>query len=84
MVCPAKDLTALPGDADPQQLAMISINPPGAYLLLDQFVQLQSGDYIAIKCCQFVGRAMDRRFRKAEAGPRGRFGPTPGRSRSRA
>jgi len=31
MVCPAKDLIALPGDADLQQLAMISINPPTAY-----------------------------------------------------
>jgi len=36
MVCPAKDLIALPGDADPQQLAMIRINPPTAYLLLDR------------------------------------------------
>jgi len=69
MVCPAKDLIALPGDADPQQLAMIRINPPTAYLLLDQFVQLQSGDYVAINAANssiarwIVGFAKQKRVR---------------------
>src|SRR5215470_12759832 len=66
---PAKDLIALPGGADPQQLAMIRINPPTAYLLLDQFVQLQSGDYDAINAANssiarwIVGFAKQKRVR---------------------
>ena len=42
---PAAKLIPLP-DADPQQLAMMTINPPTASLLLSQFVDLQPGDWV--------------------------------------
>lgn len=42
---PAAKLIALP-DADPQQLAMMTINPPTASLLLSEFVTLQPGDWV--------------------------------------
>ncbi|MQK16885.1 alcohol dehydrogenase, partial [Escherichia coli] len=42
---PAAKLIPLP-DADPQQLAMMTINPPTASLLLGQFVDLQPGDWV--------------------------------------
>ncbi|MBC9251523.1 alcohol dehydrogenase [Pseudomonas alcaligenes] len=42
---PAAKLIPLP-DADPQQLAMMTINPPTASLLLSQFVNLQPGDWV--------------------------------------
>ena len=42
---PADKLIPLP-DADPQQLAMMTINPPTASLLLSQFVDLQPGDWV--------------------------------------
>ncbi len=48
MVFPATDLIVLPEDADPRQLAMVSINPPSALLLLEKFLELQQGDWIAI------------------------------------
>jgi NADPH:quinone reductase-like Zn-dependent oxidoreductase len=48
MVFPATDLIVLPEDADPRQLAMVSINPPSAYLLLEKFLELQQGDWIAM------------------------------------
>jgi NADPH:quinone reductase-like Zn-dependent oxidoreductase len=48
MVINAEGVVALPADADPQQLAMLSINPPSAHLLLEAYVQLQSDDWIVI------------------------------------
>ncbi len=48
IVVNADGLVALPADADPQQLAMLTINPPTAHLLLETYVQLQSGDWIVI------------------------------------
>ncbi len=42
---PALGLIPLP-EADLDQLSMITINPPTAYLLLDDFVDLQAGDWI--------------------------------------
>jgi NADPH:quinone reductase-like Zn-dependent oxidoreductase len=48
VVLPAADLIALPEDADPRQLAMVSINPPSAYLLLEEFLELHQGDWIAL------------------------------------
>ncbi|WP_068825651.1 zinc-dependent alcohol dehydrogenase family protein [Pseudomonas sp. BMS12] len=42
---PADKLIPLP-DADPQQLAMMTVNPPTASLLLSQFVDLQPGDWV--------------------------------------
>jgi len=48
MVVNAEGMVALPADADPQQLAMLSINPPSAHLLLETYVQLQSDEWIVI------------------------------------
>jgi len=42
---PADKLIPLP-EADPQQLAMLTINPPTASLLLSEFVTLQPGDWV--------------------------------------
>ncbi len=41
----AKKLIPLP-DADPRQLAMMTVNPPTASLLLSEFVDLQPGDWV--------------------------------------
>src|SRR5271156_1763776 len=46
MVVSAGGLFALPPDADPQQLAMLAINPPTAALLLSEYVNLKSGDWV--------------------------------------
>lgn len=45
VVAAAHDVIPVP-DADPQQLTMLSINPPTAHLLLDRFVNLQVGDWV--------------------------------------
>ncbi|GAA5442483.1 mycocerosic acid synthase [Microbulbifer sp. NBRC 101763] len=46
MVADAKGLIPLPNDVDPVQLSMITINPPTAYLLLSEFVDLKEGDWV--------------------------------------
>lgn len=46
IVVPAADLFPLPPHADPQQLAMASINPSTAALLLSEFVALSPGDWV--------------------------------------
>lgn len=46
MVAEAKSLVSLPNEADPIQLSMITINPPTAYLMLSEFVDLQKGDWV--------------------------------------
>lgn len=43
---PANVLVALPNHADPVQLAMLTVNPPTASLLLSEFVDLQAGDWV--------------------------------------
>jgi len=48
LVVPAMDLIAIPEDADPRQLSMLSINPPSAHLLLDEYVKLRANDWIAM------------------------------------
>jgi NADPH:quinone reductase-like Zn-dependent oxidoreductase len=48
LVVPAADLIVLSEDADPQQLSMVSVNPPSAYLLLDRYMELRPNDWIAI------------------------------------
>jgi NADPH:quinone reductase-like Zn-dependent oxidoreductase len=48
MVLPATALILLPEDGDPRQLAMVSINPPSAHLLLEKYLDLQQGDWIAM------------------------------------
>jgi len=46
MVIPADGLFALPPGADPQQLAMLAINPPTAALLLSEYVDLKPGEWV--------------------------------------
>jgi NADPH:quinone reductase-like Zn-dependent oxidoreductase len=46
IVISAGGLSALPADADPQQLAMLAINPPTAALLLSDYVDLQPGEWV--------------------------------------
>ena len=48
LIVPAMDLIVLPEDADPRQLSMLSINPPTAHLLLEEYVTLRANDWIAI------------------------------------
>jgi threonine dehydrogenase-like Zn-dependent dehydrogenase len=42
----AEELVVVPRDADPQQAAMMAINPVTAALLLDQYVDLRPGDAV--------------------------------------
>lgn len=42
----AKNLLPLPKDADPLQLAMMTVNPPTALLMLREFVDLQAGEWV--------------------------------------
>ena len=59
IVVPADGLFALPVDVDPQQLAMLTINPPTAALLLSEFVDLQPGDWVIQNAANSgVGRAV--------------------------
>lgn len=46
VVAEAQQLVALPEDADPQQLAMMRINPPTAALLLSEFVTLAPDEWV--------------------------------------
>jgi NADPH:quinone reductase-like Zn-dependent oxidoreductase len=46
VVVSASGLIALPNEADPQQLAMLTVSPPTASLLLSAFVSLQPGDWV--------------------------------------
>ena len=46
MVVSAGGLSPLPPDADPQQLAMLGINPPTAALLLGEYVDLKPGEWV--------------------------------------
>lgn len=46
VVVDAAQLVQLPDEADPQQLSMMTINPPTAALLLSEFVTLGAGDWV--------------------------------------
>jgi NADPH:quinone reductase-like Zn-dependent oxidoreductase len=46
VLAPAEKAIVLPAEIDPQQAAMLSINPPAAALLLEEFVSLKRGDWI--------------------------------------
>ena len=46
VVVEATALVPLPAGADPQQLAMLTVNPPTAWLLLSDFATLQTGDWV--------------------------------------
>ncbi|QIQ01898.1 zinc-dependent alcohol dehydrogenase family protein [Streptomyces liangshanensis] len=55
---PAAGLTALP-DGDVRQYAMLASNPPTAGLILDEFVPLRPGDWVAQNAANGgVGRAL--------------------------
>lgn len=55
---PAAGLTALP-DGDVRQYAMLASNPPTAGLILDEFVSLRPGDWVAQNAANGgVGRAL--------------------------
>jgi len=46
IILPSTGLFPLPQNADPQQLSMLSINPPTAALLLSEYVALKPGDWV--------------------------------------
>ncbi len=46
VLAPAEKAIVLPAEIDPRQAAMLSINPPAAALLLEEFVSLKRGDWI--------------------------------------
>ena len=46
VILPSTGLFPLPQNADPQQLSMLSINPPTAALLLSEYVELKPGDWV--------------------------------------
>ncbi len=46
VVAKANRLIPLPEQADPQQLSMMTINPPTASLLLSEFMPLEQGDWV--------------------------------------
>jgi NADPH:quinone reductase-like Zn-dependent oxidoreductase len=46
VVADAARLMPLPNEADPLQLAMMTVNPPTASLMLSEFVNLQSGEWV--------------------------------------
>ncbi|HEV3251219.1 MAG TPA: zinc-dependent alcohol dehydrogenase family protein [Puia sp.] len=48
VVAKAAGLVMLPPNVDLQQAAMLSINPPTAVLLLEEFVSLNSGDWVVL------------------------------------
>ena len=59
VLAPAEEATVLPPEIDPQQAAMLSINPPAAALLLEEFVSLKPGDWIVQNAANSgVGRAV--------------------------
>src|SRR6266446_4535156 len=59
VLAPAEEAIVLPPEIDPQQAAMLSINPPAAALLLEEFVALKPGDWIVQNAANSgVGRAV--------------------------
>ena len=59
VLAPAEEAIVLPPEIDPLQAAMLSINPPAAALLLEEFVSLQPGDWIVQNAANSgVGRAV--------------------------
>jgi NADPH:quinone reductase-like Zn-dependent oxidoreductase len=55
----AEEAIVLPLEIDPHQAAMLSINPPAAALLLDEFVSLHRGDWIVQNAANSgIGRAV--------------------------
>jgi NADPH:quinone reductase-like Zn-dependent oxidoreductase len=46
LLAEASSLVSLPEGADPLQLAMLTVNPPTAWLMLREFVSLAQGDWV--------------------------------------
>lgn len=46
VILPSRGFFPLPQNADPQQLSMLSIDPPTAALLLSEYVELKPGDWV--------------------------------------
>lgn len=46
IVTDARKLVRLPNEADPRQLAMMTVNPPTALLLLSEFIDLAPSDWV--------------------------------------
>jgi len=46
LVADARRLVPLPEGADPQQMAMLTVNPATASLMLSEFVDLKAGDWV--------------------------------------
>ena len=49
LIADASQLIRLPEGADVEQLAMLTVNPPTAALLLSEFVDLKPGDWVINK-----------------------------------
>ncbi len=59
VLAPAEKTIVLPADIDPRQAAMLSINPPAAALLLEEFVSLKPGDWVVQNAANSgVGRSV--------------------------
>lgn len=64
---PAKAVFALPEGVDPQQLAMLRVNPPTAYLMLHDFVPVQAGNWVIQNAANSgVGHCLIRFAREAQ------------------
>ena len=65
VLAPAQGLFVVPPSVDPKTASMLSINPPTAVLLLDEFVKLKPKDWIVLnaansqvaRCLIEIGRA---------------------------
>jgi NADPH:quinone reductase-like Zn-dependent oxidoreductase len=63
---PAKAVFALPEGVDPNQLAMLRVNPPTAYLMLHQFVAPKPGQWVIQNAANSgVGHCLIRLARRA-------------------
>ena len=63
---PGKAVVALPEGVDPQQLAMLRVNPPTAYLMLHDFVPAKAGNWVIQNAANSgVGRCLIRLAREA-------------------
>lgn len=59
VLAPAEGAIVLPAEIDPRQASMLSINPPAAALLLEEFISLKRGDWIVQNAANSgVGRAV--------------------------
>ena len=63
---PANSVFALPAGVDPRQLAMLRVNPPTAYLMLNEIVPPKAGDWVIQNAANSsVGNCLIRLARRA-------------------